>query len=156
MNQESGGNPNSINNWDTNAKAGDPSRGLMQTIGSTFNAYKNPAWSSNIYDPLNNIYAGLNYALHRYGSLSALNRPGGYDEGGYLTPGLSLTYNGTRRPEPVLSGAQWDAITANTSGGDGAMEITGELTVNGLDAHIDGRVRKANDATGTRIVRGVR
>lgn len=31
--RESGGNPNAINNWDSNAAAGDPSRGLMQTIG---------------------------------------------------------------------------------------------------------------------------
>ena len=36
MNQESGGNPNAINNWDSNAKAGMPSQGLMQTIPGTF------------------------------------------------------------------------------------------------------------------------
>ena len=34
---ESGGNPNAINNWDSNAAAGMPSKGLMQTIDPTFN-----------------------------------------------------------------------------------------------------------------------
>ena len=109
MNQESGGNPNAINRTDINAQRGDPSRGLMQTIGSTFNAYRNPAWSGNIYDPLANIFAGLNYAIHRYGSLSALNRPGGYalggiplfDGGGGLPPGLSLANNQTGRVETI-------------------------------------------------------
>lgn len=42
MNQESGGNPNAINNWDSNAKAGHPSQGLMQTIPGTFAAYAEP------------------------------------------------------------------------------------------------------------------
>lgn len=98
MNQESGGNPKAINLWDSNAAMGDPSRGLMQTIGSTFNAYAGPYRSAGIYDPFANIYAGLNYALHRYGSLSALNRPGGYANG---TPGAQSGWNwvGERGPE---------------------------------------------------------
>ncbi|HEX3640575.1 MAG TPA: phage tail tape measure protein [Ktedonobacteraceae bacterium] len=100
MNQESGGNPNAINRTDINAQRGDPSRGLMQTIGSTFQAYK-PAGASNIYDPYSNIYAGLNYALHRYGSLAALNRPGGYANGGVFTsPTLGLM--GEAGPEILL------------------------------------------------------
>jgi SLT domain-containing protein/phage-related protein len=79
MMQESGGNPNAINNWDSNAAAGDPSRGLMQTIGSTFAAYAGPFRGAGIYNPMANIYAGLNYALHRYGNIySAMMRPGGY------------------------------------------------------------------------------
>ncbi len=102
MNQESGGNPNAINLYDSNAQRGDPSRGLMQTIGSTFAAYRNPAWSPNIFDPLANIYAGLNYAIHRYGSLDALNRPGGYDSGGWLLPG-GVGVNNLAQPEAVLT-----------------------------------------------------
>src|SRR5690606_9319359 len=39
MQQESGGNPNAINNWDSNARRGTPSKGLMQLIDPTFNAY---------------------------------------------------------------------------------------------------------------------
>ena len=88
MNQESGGNPNAINNWDSNARAGHPSQGLMQTIPGTFAAYAGQYRSRGITDPLANIYAGVNYALHRYGSLSALNRAGGYALGGIVIAGL--------------------------------------------------------------------
>ncbi|MFY3807855.1 transglycosylase SLT domain-containing protein, partial [Escherichia coli] len=70
MQQESGGNPRAINNWDINAKRGDPSRGLMQTIGSTFNRYAGKLRSRGIYDPLANVYASMRYALATYGSLS--------------------------------------------------------------------------------------
>ncbi|MDN3359565.1 transglycosylase SLT domain-containing protein [Actinomadura sp. DC4] len=70
---ESGGNPNSINLWDSNAAAGHPSKGLMQTIDPTFNSYALPGHTS-VYNPVDNIIAGTRYALHRYGSLS--NVPG--------------------------------------------------------------------------------
>jgi hypothetical protein len=70
---ESSGNPNAINNWDSNAQAGDPSRGLMQVIGTTFNAYKLPG-HGDIYDPVDNIIAGVRYAISRYGSIQ--NVPG--------------------------------------------------------------------------------
>ncbi|MEU3105586.1 hypothetical protein [Streptomyces griseoflavus] len=36
--------------------------------------------------------------------------PGKYDSGGYLQPGLNLAYNGTGRPEPVLTRGQWDIL----------------------------------------------
>ena len=45
----------------------------MQTIDSTFNAYK-VAGHDNIENPVDNIIAGVRYALARYGSLS--NVPG--------------------------------------------------------------------------------
>jgi hypothetical protein len=70
---ESSGNPNALNNWDSNAKAGDPSRGLMQVIGTTFNAYKLPG-HGDIYNPVDNIIAGVRYAISRYGSIQ--NVPG--------------------------------------------------------------------------------
>jgi hypothetical protein len=70
---ESGGNPNAINLWDSNAAAGHPSKGLMQTIDPTFNSYAVPG-HGNVWNPVDNILAGTNYALHRYGSLS--NVPG--------------------------------------------------------------------------------
>jgi SLT domain-containing protein len=67
MQTESGGNPNAINLTDINAQRGDPSRGLLQTIGATFRAYHWPGTSWNIYNPLANIAAAINYARHRYG-----------------------------------------------------------------------------------------
>ncbi len=66
---ESGGNPSAQNNWDSNAAAGHPSIGLMQTIGPTFNAYKLPG-HGNIRNPVDNIIAGARYAIARYGSVS--------------------------------------------------------------------------------------
>lgn len=64
---ESGGNPNAVNNWDSNAAAGTPSMGLMQTIQPTFDAYAMKGYN-NILDPVSNIIAGLRYALSRYGA----------------------------------------------------------------------------------------
>ncbi|WP_326827430.1 lytic transglycosylase domain-containing protein [Streptomyces sp. NBC_01751] len=80
---ESGGNPKAINNWDINAKNGTPSQGLMQTIPGTFNAYAGPYKSRGITDPMASIYAGLNYAVHRYGSgwRKALSGTKGYAKG---------------------------------------------------------------------------
>jgi WXG100 family type VII secretion target len=70
---ESGGNPQAINNWDSNAARGTPSKGLMQCIDPTFNSYKLPG-HNDIWNPVDNICAGVNYAISRYGSLA--NVPG--------------------------------------------------------------------------------
>jgi SLT domain-containing protein len=82
---ESGGNPSVVNRWDSNAKAGHPSMGLMQTIASTFNAYAFPG-HGNIINGFDNLLAALNYAKHRYGSnLSALGHGHGYASGAKVT-----------------------------------------------------------------------
>jgi hypothetical protein len=66
--KESGGNPRAINNWDSNARAGTPSQGLMQTIPSTFEAFVDPSLADRpITDPIANITAGVNYMIDRYG-----------------------------------------------------------------------------------------
>lgn len=70
---ESGGDPNAINMWDSNAAAGHPSKGLMQCIDSTFNANKLPG-HDDIYNPVDNIIAGVRYTIGRYGSIA--NTPG--------------------------------------------------------------------------------
>ena len=109
---ESGGNPNAINLTDSNARAGHPSQGLMQTIPSTFAAYAGPFRSLGITNGLASIYAGLNYALHRYGSIAAidpLRMPTGYDMGGMLNPGATGRNFG-KLPERVLSGTQTQAF----------------------------------------------
>ena len=70
---ESGGNPAAVNRSDSNAAAGDPSKGLMQTTTATFQAHKLPG-HNDIYNPVDNIIAGVRYAITRYGSLA--NVPG--------------------------------------------------------------------------------
>lgn len=64
---ESSGNPNAINNTDSNAQAGHPSQGLLQTIPSTFEEHRLPGDSSNITDPQANVDAAIDYAKDRYG-----------------------------------------------------------------------------------------
>lgn len=82
--RESGWNPNTTNNWDSNAKAGHPSTGLMQTIPGTFQKYALPGMNDNIHDPLSNLVAGIRYAETRYGGhgmsgvAKVASRPGGY------------------------------------------------------------------------------
>lgn len=81
---ESSGDPNAINLWDQNAQNGTPSTGLVQVIQPTFDAYKSPNLDDNIWDPAANIYAGMNYGIHRYGSIQqipgvvSVNNGGGY------------------------------------------------------------------------------
>ncbi|MFC7966863.1 peptidoglycan DD-metalloendopeptidase family protein [Streptomyces cinereoruber] len=107
MNQESGGNPNAVNNWDINAKNGMPSVGLMQVIRPTFDAYAGhmrnvgPKLHGVSTNPLANIFASMNYAKDRYGSLpTAYNRPGGYATGGFPAMG-ELAWVGEHGPELV-------------------------------------------------------
>lgn len=81
MQTESGGNPYAINLWDSNAKKGIPSKGLMQVIDPTFRAYARRGFDKNIYDPLSNILASVRYATARYGSLENAYQGHGYSGG---------------------------------------------------------------------------
>jgi hypothetical protein len=138
MQTESGGNPNAINLSDSNAAAGDPSRGLMQTIMATFKAYHVAGTSSNIYDPLANIAAAINYARSRYGptlmsggmgmgsghgyALGGLIPSKVFDRGGTLAPGPNMVYNLTGRPEHVVPTDGSQTITLEIAGGDSDLE----------------------------------
>lgn len=105
---ESGGNPNSINLWDSNAAAGHPSKGLMQMIDETFNRWALPGMN-DIWNPIHNAVSSIRYMIGRYGSIA--NVPGirsqlaggayvGYEEGTRnATPGVHLV--GEKGPELV-------------------------------------------------------
>ena len=56
---ESGGNARAVNNWDINAKNGDPSKGILQFISSTFRKYA-VAGHTNIYSPFDQLLAMFN------------------------------------------------------------------------------------------------
>lgn len=90
---ESRGNPKAINLWDSNAKKGTPSKGLMQTIDPTFNSNKVNGMN-DIWNPIHNAAAAINYIKGRYGNV--YNTPGvrsirnggaykGYANGGLIT-----------------------------------------------------------------------
>ncbi|MFD0021157.1 transglycosylase SLT domain-containing protein [Streptomyces sp. NPDC058382] len=67
--RESSGNPQIVNDWDSNAAAGTPSKGLLQVIQPTFDAFHVAGTSTDILDPVANITAACNYAAATYGSI---------------------------------------------------------------------------------------
>lgn len=85
--RESGGNPRAQNNWDINARRGIPSKGLMQTIGPTFESHK-IAGHDDIFNPVHNAAAAIMYIRARYGDISNVQQanpnlpPRGYKSGG--------------------------------------------------------------------------
>ncbi|MGM7637594.1 phage tail tape measure protein [Bacillus sp. Hm123] len=90
---ESGFNPNAINNWDINAKRGDPSVGLFQIIGETFKRWTLPGMNDR-RNPLHSAVAAIRYINGRYGGIQnhpgvkSKSRGGGYKpyaQGGVIT-----------------------------------------------------------------------
>lgn len=83
INTESSGNPHAIQpGADPDGDGSGPALGLMQTKRTTYDAFKRKG-SGGIFNGPSNIYAALNYAMHRYGpSLSALGNGHGYANGG--------------------------------------------------------------------------
>ncbi|MCF3964812.1 transglycosylase SLT domain-containing protein [Streptomyces fuscigenes] len=73
--RESSGNPMAINNWDSNAAKGTPSKGLLQVIDPTFLTYHVSGTSMDPYNPVANITAACNYAAAVYGSIDNVNGP---------------------------------------------------------------------------------
>jgi TP901 family phage tail tape measure protein len=114
--RESGWNPMAQNNTDINAQNGDPSRGLAQTIMSTFLAYVPASLKSlGIFNPIANVAAAVRYILAVYGSISNVQQanpnlpPMGYDSGG-LALGMGLLPKFTPRPERILSPRQTESF----------------------------------------------
>ena len=87
MMNESGGNPNAINLWDSNAMAGIPSMGLMQTIQSTFDSY---SLGGSIWDPVANAVAAIRYMIAAYGSIANTGTHGYAVGTNYADPGVHL------------------------------------------------------------------
>lgn len=65
--RESNYTAGAINNWDSNAAKGTPSRGVWQFTGPTFAAYHEPGTSPRIHDLLSQACAFINYARGHYG-----------------------------------------------------------------------------------------
>jgi hypothetical protein len=136
MQTESGGNPDAINLWDSNAKAGHPSQGLMQVIPSTFARWHVTGTSGNILDPLANIAAAINYAIHNRGIGGGQGQLGsghGYDTGGWLPPGVTLAYNLTGKSERVLSHDEFNSMQA---GGTQYHAHFDGLTGTAIESHV--------------------
>jgi len=131
MGVESGGNPTIVNKWDSNWQAGHPSVGLMQVIRGTFQAYAGQFRNTGPFEygvsvnPLANIYAGLNYAIHAYRGrslASVMMQAGGYDSGGWLPTGASIAVNNTGRPERVMGPHDQMNVNLIIEGGESKFE----------------------------------
>jgi SLT domain-containing protein len=103
-NAESSGNPGAV---DPILVDGENATGLLQTLPSTFAEFRNPAIDGGIWNPIANAAAAIRYIESTYGS--PFNIPGmfvhdkGYDDGGWLMPGLTLARNNTGQPERVTA-----------------------------------------------------
>lgn len=93
--RESSWNPNSINNWDSNAAKGTPSKGLAQTIDPTFQSNKVPGYD-NIWDPVSNVAASINYIKREYGGIGNVQQA----QSGMAPRGYA---DGTKRARPGLA-----------------------------------------------------
>lgn len=159
--QESSGNPRAQNNWDSNARAGTPSMGLMQTIRPTFDSYKLPG-HDDIWNPVDNMIAAIRYIQRRYGSPYNLPR-GGYkaggvlpfavaDQGANLRPGLNLLDNRTgelERLRPVGGDGASAPATADeiaravASALDGVQVVVGNRQLGVLTIKAQHEARRA-------------
>lgn len=85
--RESNGNPKAVNHTDINAQEGHPSKGLVQTIESTFNGNKFKG-HDNIFNGYDDLLAGIRYMSRKYGrGASAFARVSGTE--GYANGGWS-------------------------------------------------------------------
>jgi len=127
--------------------------GLFQLLDSTWGA----TGIGKTGNPALQAEAGLRYIQGRYGDpVGAWGFWQGhqwFDDGGYLPPGLSLAYNGTSRPEPVLTGEQWATVA-----GQGGGAFTGSLYLDSGEflGAVRGEINAANDATGRALTRRTR
>jgi cell wall-associated NlpC family hydrolase/SLT domain-containing protein len=133
---ESSGNPHAINRTDSNARAGHPSKGIMQTIDSTFNAYSIKG-HKDIWNPVDNIIAGVRYEESRYHTLA--NAPGiksmanGGKYKGYAVGSTNIDVDQTARVhagEMIIPAYQADAMR-KVLAGNNAMSSVGGLNTKG-------------------------
>ncbi|UOF03660.1 NlpC/P60 family protein [Lactiplantibacillus plantarum subsp. plantarum] len=103
--RESNGDPSVVNNWDANARMGMPSKGLVQTIQPTFDAYKFPG-HNNPLDGYDDLLAGIHYMKAKYGSgpsaFARVSGPEGYENGGIINTNQLIEVAEHNKPEMVL------------------------------------------------------
>ena len=97
---ESGGDPNAVNNWDSNAAQGTPSGGLLQVIEPTYQDVRRryPEAFEGLPDdrmhPMTNLVAGVGAVKRDWGGPAGRwPTRGGYANGGVLpgfTPGVDV------------------------------------------------------------------
>lgn len=141
---ESEGNPNAVNGWDSNARAGIPSKGLMQVIPPTFSENMKKGYG-NIMNPIDNTIAAINYIKRRYGGISnvpgviarRLGRPYvGYETGGFINKDQIIRAGEGNKREVIipLQNERYmkpfaDAVAANLNGQGGGVNYHQTLNI---------------------------
>lgn len=82
-----------------------------------------------------------------------------FDNGGYLQPGVTTVYNGTGKPEPVFTSAQWAQMEDFANGGSG---MPSELVIVDADRQLigrmqveaDGRIKRDGEHRALEVMRG--
>jgi hypothetical protein len=149
--------------WRWNANNPDSSAyGIPQALPGSKMASAGADWRTN---PQTQIRWGENYIKSVYGTPSNayskwLSRsPHWYDKGGYIPPGLSTVYNGTGRPEPVLTSSQWRDLGKIAGGNGGPARFDLYDADGSLIGRMKGIARAAVDGaasfSGTRVRAGM-
>ena len=84
--RESNFQAGAVNNWDSNARAGIPSKGMFQMIEPSFRAFAKPG-HGNILNPVDEAISAMRYIVAKYG-WGGFKRAGDY---AYATGGLINT-----------------------------------------------------------------
>lgn len=123
--------------WRTTARnPGSGAYGIPQSLPGSKMASAGSDWRTN---PQTQIAWGLRYIKQRYGSPAAAwghsQRTGWYDNGGLMPPGYGSYFNGTRKPEVVLTDSQWSAMSrlADHQTGPGNVYVDMNVTVDDLN-----------------------
>ncbi len=135
---ESGGNEKAVQGGytDINTITGDLAKGLVQVIGATFEAFKMPGHNDRM-NGLDNLLAGMRYAMSRYGKegmLQVIGHGHGYENGGIISMPqfASIAENGAEAIIPLAQAKRSRAVqllnkTANylgvgTTGSNASVE----------------------------------
>lgn len=141
---ESTGDPNAVNNWDSNAARGTPSRGLLQVIDPTYRDVRNryPDAFAGLPDdpthPLTNLVAGIGALERDWGGPAGGRWPtvDGYSEGGIINvPHMGIYDTGGILPK--------GGVAVNTSPFDEVIVNGPNLqAINNLASNVGALVRK--------------
>ncbi len=130
---ESSGNPNAINDYDSNAAKGTPSKGLLQLIDPTAaTALRGTPFeyllARGMFDPEANMTASTLYGevTGPYHSLAKAWQGVAYDGGGPLRQGWTMAYNGTGHDEWVSTSKPEKQAVAQPVGGTITIELRGD------------------------------
>lgn len=166
---ESGGNPRAVQNGYVDANTGgNEAAGLVQVAKSTWDAYRDKSLPNDRFNPLASLMAGMNWAKARYGTSGMLGvighghgynmggivdhlRPTLFDGGGWLTQGTSVVQHNPKKPDAVLSNADWRTMykIAEESGNNRAAQG------NNIQVVVPEREGIAPDTLGRRVGEGI-